>query len=183
MNQTGRNWHLSLFLSSLLPIPGGEERPENNLQVPRRLRLMRRTDLLEAAVPFPRHRAAAEVPIRHCSASSERHQRSHWGDGARRPASTRPEPAHYWSSLPWGVPQLLQTLSLLPWYRRPVVCQRHQLSESVLRTRLQHGHAPHQPVLPLPGALVLPRGVSDVCERGGGVHVQERITRDEIGAI
>lgn len=122
--------------SSPIPIPGSEERTENNLQVSRRLRLLRRTDLLEAAVSFSRHWTPAQVPIRHCCASAERHQRSHRGIRARESPSPRSEPPHYRPGLPGRLPQLLQALSLLPWYRWPLVRQRHELSEPVLWTRL-----------------------------------------------
>lgn len=117
-------------------ISGSEERAENNLQVSRCLRLLCCTDLLEAAFAVPRHWTSAEVSIRHSGASAECHQHSHRGDRARRPPSPQPEPPHYRPGLPGRVPQLLQALSLLPGYRRPLVCQRHQLSESVLRTWL-----------------------------------------------
>lgn len=159
------------------PISGSEERAENNLQVSRCLWLLCRTDLLEAAVTFPRHWATAEVSIRHCSASAECHQCSDRRDGTRRAPSSWPEPPHYWSGLPRRLSQLLQAFPLLPGYRWPVMCQRHQLSESVLWTRLQHSHASHQPVLPLSGTLVLPRRVSDMCEGGGGIYLQSRINK------
>lgn len=93
MNQT-EGTDISAF-SFFPPVSGSEERAENNLQVSRRLRLLCRTDLLEAAVSFPRHRTAAEVQVRHLGASAECHQRGHWGDGARRAPSPRPEPSHY----------------------------------------------------------------------------------------
>lgn len=160
--------------TSLSPTPGGEERPENNLQVPRRVGLVRRADLLEAAVALPRHGSPAQVPTRHGRARAERDQRRHGRDGAGGASAS--QPAHHGHGLPGGVAQLLQGLPLLARHGRPGVRQGHQLPEHVLRARLQHGHAPEQPVLPLPGALVLPRGVSDVREGGGGVHLQERLT-------
>lgn len=137
-----RNWHFFPFPLQFLPpstshlIPGSEERTENNLQVPWCLRLLCCTDLLEAAVSFSRHWTPVEVSIRHCCASAERHQRSHRGDRTRKPPSPRSEPPDYRPGLPGRLPQLLQALSLLPWYRWPFVRQRHKLSESVLRTWL-----------------------------------------------
>lgn len=165
------------FFLSLSPTPGGEERPEDNLQVPRRVGLVCRADLLEAAVALPRHGPPAQVPARHGRARAERDQRGHRRDGAGGAAAPQPEPAHHRHGLPGGVAQLLQGLPLLARHGRPDVRQGHQLPEHVLRARLQHGHAPEQPVVPLPGALVLPRGVSDVREGGGGVHLQERLAR------
>lgn len=178
MNQTERTDISPFFLPCLfLQYSGSEEWAKNNLQVSRCLRLLCRKDLLEAAVTFSWHWAAAKVSIRHCSASDECHQRSHWRDRARRAPSSWPEPPYYWSGLPGRLSQLLQTLPLLPRYRQPIVRQRHQLSESMLWTWLQHSHASHQPVLPLSGTLVLPRGVSNMCERGGGVYLQNRINK------
>lgn len=174
MNQTGRT-----DIPSPSPsISGSEERPENNLQVPRRLRLLRRAHLLEAAGSVPRHRASAEVSLRQRRARAERRQRRHGRDGAGGSPPPQPEPPHYWPGLPGRVPQLLQGLALLPRHRRPLLRQRHQLPEPVLRAGLQHGHAPHQPVLPLPGALVLPCGVSNLRARGGGVYLQRPLTNE-----
>lgn len=156
---------------------GGEERPENHLQVPRRLGLLRRTDLLEAAVTFSRHWAAAEVSLRHRGESAKCHQRSHGRDRAHGTSPAEPEPAQYGPGLHGRLPQLLQAIALLGGHRRPLLCQGHHLSESVLWAGLQHGHASHHHVLPLPGTLVLPRGVSNVSEGGGGLHLQGSVRR------
>lgn len=42
---------------------GGEEWAENNLQVSWRVRVLRCTDLLEAAFAFPRHGTPAQIQI------------------------------------------------------------------------------------------------------------------------
>lgn len=173
MNQNERSFFVFFPTSFLL---GSEEWSENNLQVSRRLRLLRRTDLLEAAVALSRHGTAAEVQIRHRRQSTERHQRGDGRDGAGGPSPPQPESSHHRSGLPGGLPQLLPALQVLAGHRGEVVRQRHELPEFMLWTRLQHGHAPHQPVLPLPGALVLPCGVSDVREGGGEVYLQKRLT-------
>ncbi|KAG5854960.1 hypothetical protein ANANG_G00043610 [Anguilla anguilla] len=93
------------------------------------------------------------------------------GGGAGGAPAPRPQPPLHGPGLPGGLAQLLPALPLLPGHGRAALRQGRQLPEPVLRARLQHRPAPHHPLLPLPGALVLPCGVPDLPERGGSVHM------------
>jgi len=82
----GRYWYH--FSSS----SGCQKWTQNHMQVPRRLRFMCRSDLLEAAFAFPRDWTTAEAALRRCCQGLQHHQ---WCCGTLRAGQpTEPQPSH-----------------------------------------------------------------------------------------
>ncbi|XP_042787700.1 protein Wnt-9a isoform X2 [Panthera leo] len=149
---------------------GNQGRGGDHMQVPRRVRLLYCADVLAAAGTLPRGGQAPETQVRDSTQGGQHHQRGHRGGRCHLAASgpgcrdrrQRPAAPHARACAPGRLAQFLLGQPLLPGHRRPEVPPGEELREHLLWAWPQHPEPGGDTALPVPGALVLLRGVQAV---------------------